>query len=202
VLIFNDEKGKSTGAYKCTFGKIESYNLRREIGTTSKKSFEKKIQTQNGSDITMQNFDIDSLWKFDFPVTVRYDFDLKDNPSGDVLYFNPMIDDGYKTNPFKAMERHYPVEMPYLTDETYILNMDIPEGYQVDEMPKSARVNYNENEGFFEYIIQKGQTNIQMRVHLKLNKTFFPTEEYSTLRDFFAFVVKKESEQVVFKKIK
>jgi hypothetical protein len=69
-------------------------------------------------------------------------------------------------------------------------------------MPKSARVNYNENEGFFEYIIQKGQTNIQMRAHLKLNKTFFPTEEYSTLRDFFAFVVKKESEQIVFKKIK
>jgi hypothetical protein len=41
-----------------------------------------------------------------------------------------------------------------------------------------------------------------MRVHLKLNKTFFPTEEYSTLRDFFAFVVKKENEQLVFKKVK
>lgn len=202
VLIFNDEKGKSTGAYKCTFGKSESYNLRREIGSTSTKSYEKKIQTLIGSDINMQNFEIDSLWKFDFPVTVQYDFDMKNNSSADVLYFNPMINDGYKTNPFKAMERHYPVEMPYLVDETYMLNMDIPEGFQVDEMPKSARVNYNENEGFFEYIIQKGQTNMQMRVHLKLNKTFFPTEEYSTLRDFFAFVVKKESEQLVFKKVK
>ncbi len=202
VLIFNDEKGKCIGAYKSVLGKSESYNLRREVGSTSKKSYEKKIQTLNGSDIIMQNFEIDSLWKFDFPVTVQYDFDLKDHTSADVLYFNPMIDDGYKTNPFKAMERHYPVEMPYLMDETYILTMDIPDGYQVDEMPKSTRVNYNENEGFFEYIIQKGPTNIQMRVHLKLNKTFFPTEEYSTLRDFFAFVVKKESEQVIFKKVK
>ncbi len=41
-----------------------------------------------------------------------------------------------------------------------------------------------------------------MRVRLKLNKAIFPAEEYTTLRDFFAFVVKKESEQVVFKKIK
>ena len=202
VLIFNDDKGKPSGSYKSVLGKNESFNIRREIGNSSEKKYEKKIQTMNGSDIIMQNFQIDSLWKFDFPITVEYDFELKDNSSADVLYFNPMIDDGYKTNPFKAMERHYPVEMPYLIDETYLLNMDIPEGYQVDEMPKSARVNYNGDEGFFEYIIQKGATNIQMRVHLKLNKTFYPVEEYTTLRDFFANIVKMENEKVVFKKIK
>jgi hypothetical protein len=69
-------------------------------------------------------------------------------------------------------------------------------------MPKSARVAYNDNEGFFEYLIQKGDGNLQMRVHLKLNKAFFPVDDYPTLRDFFAFVVKKESEQIVFKKVK
>ena len=122
--------------------------------------------------------------------------------SSDILYFDPMFGEQYKTNPFKAMERHYPVEIPYLIDETYLLTMDIPTGYQVDELPKSARVAYNENEGQFEYLFQKGENNLQMRVHLKLNKAFFPVDEYGTLRDFFAFVVKKESEQVVFKKIK
>jgi hypothetical protein len=30
-----------------------------------------------------------------------------------------MFIEQYKTNPFKAMERHYPVEIPYLIDETY-----------------------------------------------------------------------------------
>jgi hypothetical protein len=100
------------------------------------------------------------------------------------------------------MERHYPVEMPYMIDETYILTMDIPEGFIIDEIPKSTRVMYNETEGMFEYLVQKGETNLQMRVRLRLNKAFFPTEEYNTLRDFFAFVVKKESEQIVFKKKK
>ncbi len=112
-----------------------------------------------------------------------------------------MLGDGYKTNPFKSMNRLYPVEIPYKIDETYMLTMDIPTGYQVDEMPKSVRVAYNENEGMFEYLIQKGQSNLQMRVHLKLDKAFFPVDEYSNLRDFFAYVVKKENEQIVFKKI-
>jgi hypothetical protein len=39
-------------------------------------------------------------------------------------------------------------------------------------------------------------------IRVKLNKAFFPTEEYSVLRDFFANVVKKENEQFLFKKIK
>jgi hypothetical protein len=60
---------------------------------------------------------------------------------------------------------------------------------------------YNGNDGIFEYLIQKSGDNIQIRVRLKLNKAFFPTEEYSTLRDFFGYVVKKENEQFVFKKI-
>ena len=146
--------------------------------------------------------DNDSLKKYEYPVLVHFDFDFKNSSSADIIYFNPMQGENYKTNPFNSIERHYPVEIPYLIDDTYLLTMDIPEGFQVDEMPKSARVNYNGNEGFFEYLIQKGESNIQMRVHLKLNRAFFPVEEYPTLRDFFAFVVKKESEQIVFKKMK
>ena len=58
-----------------------------------------------------------------------------------------------KKNPFTAAERFYPVEMSYTVDDIYSLSMDIPKGYKVDEMPKSARVMLNENEGMFEYII-------------------------------------------------
>jgi len=202
VIIINDDKGKPSGSYSNLMGKNESLKLRREIFNSTEKIYEKKIQAQLGSDCTMENFSVDSLKQTEFPVTLRYDFDLKNLTSADILYFNPMMGEGYKTNPFKSMDRHYPVEMPYRIDETYLLNMDIPTGYQVDEMPKSVRVNFNDTEGMFEYLIQKGNDNLQMRVHLKLNKAFFAVEEYNTLRDFFSYVVKKESEQIVFKKVK
>ena len=150
----------------------------------------------------MENFGIDSLNKYDFPITIHYDFDLKNSGSPDIIYFNPMLSERNKTNPFKSAERLYPVEIPYCIESTYLLNMDIPAGYQVDEIPKSVRVAYNENEGMFEYLIQHDAEKIQMRVRLSLKKAFFPTDEYGTLRDFFAAVVNKESEQIVFKKIK
>jgi hypothetical protein len=202
VFLVNDDKGVISGNFKRVLGKNGSYDVREEIKNSSEKAYEKKFQTKSGSDIVIENFGIDSLNNYDFPLTIHSDLELKNLSTADILYFNPMLNEGYQTNPFKSMERHYPVEMPFKIDETYVLNMDIPAGYQVDELPKSARVMYNENEGVFEYLVQKGDTNLQMRVHLKLNKAFFPVDEYSTLRDFFAYVVKKESEQIVFKKIK
>jgi Domain of Unknown Function with PDB structure (DUF3858)/Transglutaminase-like superfamily len=201
VLIFNDDKGKSSGTIKSILGNNESYKVRREIGSSSVKSFEKRYETLTGSDLIISNFEIDSLHKFDFPLTIQFDFDIDKLSNTDIFYFSPVIEDLYKTNPFKAIERNYPVEMPYLIDKTYVLNMDIPAGFKVDEMPKSGRVNYNGNEGLFEYIIQADNSNLQLLVHLKLNKAFFPVEEYPNLRSFFANIEKKENEKIVFRKM-
>ena len=202
VIIINDEKGKSSGSYTGMPGKNESNEIREDIFGSSLIKYGKKIESDMGSDFSFDNFGIDSLKQPDFPLTIHYDFDIKNFSSGDIIYFNPMMGERYKTNPFKSMDRHYPVEIPFLIDETFLLNMDVPVGFQVDELPQSTRVAYNGNEGIFEYLIQKGDGNLQMRVHLKLNKAFFDVEEYNTLRDFFAMVVKKENEQIVFKKSK
>jgi hypothetical protein len=201
VIIINDDKGHPSGSFQSTLGYYESYDTRETIKKKSEKDFFKDIQSAYGSDIVIQNPGIDSLSKLEFPIKVNYDFDIK-NAGDDIIYFNPMMSEAYKENPFKSSERTYPVEMPYKFDETYNLSMEIPAGYTVEELPKSAKVAYNEKEGFFEYLIQKDETSVQMRTRIKLNKAFFQPDEYNTLRDFFAFVVKKQSEQIVFKKKK
>jgi hypothetical protein len=59
---------------------------------------------------------------------------------------------------------------------------------------------YNGDQGSFEYLIQQNENEIQLRARVKLNRATFPPDDYSTLRDFFAFVVKKENEPIVLKK--
>ena len=68
----------------------------------------------------------------------------------DRIYFNPMLAEGMKENPFAAAVRHYPIEMPYEVDELYVLQMDIPKGYEVEELPKGVRVKLNEWDGLYE----------------------------------------------------
>jgi len=202
VFMANEEgKGRLSGRVTSLKSYIESSDIRERVRDKGEKEFFKAVQTAFPGEWEVSNTSIDSLKIIDDPVTVNYDVQLKADGE-DILYFNPMLSEGYKENPFKAAERVYPVEMPYGFDETYVLNMEIPAGYVVDELPKSTKVTFNSDEGFFEYLIAKDDNGIQFRSRIQLKKANFKPEDYATLRDFFAYIVKKQSEQIVFKKKK
>jgi len=202
VVIANGEKGGLDGHLVATPGYNGACQLREKVKASSQGEFFKTIQTAYAPEYKVSNPEMDSLARPDDPLVVAYDLKITPDTSSDIFYFNPMLSEGYKTNPFKAADRKYPVEMPYAMDEIYTLNMDIPQGYTVDELPKSAKVLFNDTEGFFEYLVQASGDMIQFRSRIKLNKANFTPEDYATLREFFGFVVKKQSEQIVFKKKK
>lgn len=199
VFIVNNEKGEIEGRLTSSFGDIESSATRAQIKKVGMEAFFKKIKSQFGSEYTIFNEGIDSLKILEDPLAVRYDFLMNTN-NEDLIYLNPLMAEGYRENLFKAAERSYPVEMPFTLNETYILNMEIPKNYVLDEMPKSAKVDFNNGEGYFEYIIGKTETGLQLRSRIVLKKANFTPEDYNSLRDFFGYVVKKHSEQIVFKK--
>jgi hypothetical protein len=207
VIIANDEKGGLTARVQRKPGHQESEELRQDVKEHGQQAYLKKLQTGfqgsfSGGEATVANLEMDSVLQPDQPLSVAYDVNLTPDATSDQYYFNPILEGELKENPFKAAARTYPVEMPYAMDETYTLMMDIPSGYVVDELPKSAKVLYNTDEGFFEYLVVKGDEQIQFRTRIKLKKANFTPEDYATLRDFFAYVVKKQGEQIVFKKKK
>lgn len=200
VFIINDEKGNMTGSIQHAPGYFESYNLRNRVKENGKEQYFSDIKKGFTGEVEISDPAIDSLDKYDFPVTVRYKFDI-DNGDEDIIYFNPLLSEAWKENPFKSAERTYPVEMPYTIDQTYLLRLDVPKGYTVDELPKQIVVKLNENDdGFFEYRLSESNGAISLRSRIKINRAFFMPDEYEMLREFFNLVVKKHSEQIVFKK--
>lgn len=202
VFIVNDEKGNLTGNIQQSPGFYESYSLRSRIKEKGKEQLFNDIKKGFSSEIEIKKPVIDSLDNYDEPLRLRYEFDIKSD-SEDIIYFNPMLGEAWKENPFKSAQRVYPVEMPYAMDETYLLRLDIPAGYVIDEMPKQLVVKLNEaDDGMFEFRISESGGAISLRSRLRLKRAFFLPEEYETLREFFNLVVKKHSEQIVFKKKK
>lgn len=199
MAILIPEKGRLRGKITQTPGYFESLEKRGLIREKGQNAFFDAIKTSYGSDYEITNGSIDSLKQLNNPIKVSYDIELKENDE-DVIYMNPILVPAFKENPFESATRHYPVEIPYCLDETYILNMQVPEGYQIDELPKSTRVNFNTDEGSFDYIISASEGNIQLRTRVKLNKATFSAEDYDSLREFFGYVVKKQAEQIVLKK--
>lgn len=198
VLLFNGDKGLE-GNVSENYGDIESYNTREKLEKTNQNDFLDAIKNSYTSPVTAKNLSVENVDDHEKNITVKYDLSI-DAGNDDIIYFTPVLSSDIKENPFTAEQRFYPVEMPYCMDKTYILNMEIPKGYTVAEMPKSTRVNLNGDDGIFEYLIANTGTNVQLKCRIKLNRANFETEDYNNLRDFFAYVVKKEAEQIVFKK--
>ncbi len=201
VFLVNGKDGHFNGKLNQTMGGFESYHFRDKILGTGTDDVLTEMKSNFGSDVTYTNYTIDSLRKYDVPVSVHYDFDMALEKNADILYVNPMFSERILENPFKSAERNYPVEMPYQQEETFILRMDVPEGYQVEELPKQTKVKLNEaGDGQFEYLISVSDGVVSLRSKLTMKRSYFNPSEYEMLRNFYALVVKKHNEQIVFKK--
>ncbi|RYG13352.1 MAG: DUF3857 domain-containing protein, partial [Chitinophagaceae bacterium] len=202
IYLASTEDGAIQGKFKKTHGNYESHQLRNTMSQTSLEEYTKSIKQQYPEEMTVANIQVDSLKSLKDPVVVQYDLKINSFNDEDVVYFNPVIASGLKKNPFTAAQRFYPVEMPYTFTDQYNLTMQIPKGYKVEELPKSVRYKFNETEGMFEYLISADKETISLRRRLVMNRATFVNEDYQYLRDLYSFVVKKDSEQIVFKKIK
>jgi Transglutaminase-like superfamily/Domain of Unknown Function with PDB structure (DUF3857) len=202
VFIINDEKGKMIGSLQQIPGYYESLRLRSRIKLEGQEKYIKSLEKSLGVEVAISNARIDSLDKYEEPVGIFYDFDIKSEQE-DIIYLNPMFGEGFKENPFKSAQRFYPVEMPYTMDQVYTLQMEIPKGYVLDELPKQTVVKFNEEgDALFEYRISSSGDNIMLRSRIQIKRAYFDPEEYEILREFFNMIVKKHNEQIVFKKKK
>jgi transglutaminase-like putative cysteine protease len=202
LMLFSGEKGEISGRMQQIPGYYESYSLRSKIKEKGAEELFKDIKKDFGIDVDISNPSIDSVEKYDQPLQLNYDVKLNFG-NEDIIYLNPMFGEGYKENPFKSATRTYPVEMPYAFDETFLLSTEVPAGYEVDELPKSIKVNFDEEgKSFFEYIISKSGGVISFRSRIKLARSYYLPDEYEILREFFNLIVSKESEQIVLKKKK
>lgn len=202
LVITTAKPGLWMAGMKQKPGYFASYNIRNRIGQSGMREYFEAVQRQYGVDVTIQSPYMDSVDNFEEALVVGYEMELRPAMQ-DILYINPMFGEGYRSNPFRLGERYYPVEMPYAMDETFILTMEVPAGYEVDELPKQMIAKFDEaGQTFFEYLIALSGNTISLRSRIKINRTVFMPEEYETLRQFFNLIVSKQNEQVVFRKVK
>jgi Domain of Unknown Function with PDB structure (DUF3857)/Transglutaminase-like superfamily len=200
INLFADNSKPWEGSVVSTLGVYESLGIRERIKEKGQTALETDIKNALPAEMEMKDLQVEALKDYDKKVNVKYTLDCKSLQEEDILYINPLMGEVTKENLFAAAERNYPVEMPYTFRETIISNIKLPEGFVVDELPKPTRVKLDDDQGIFEYLIQSTEDMVQLRCVIDLKKANFPAEQYATLRDFYTYIVKKQSEQIVLKK--
>ncbi|MEL7145286.1 MAG: hypothetical protein AAFO69_02880, partial [Bacteroidota bacterium] len=124
-----------------------------------------------------------------------------DNEDSDIIYLNPIINGTFERNPFQSDRRVMPVDFPYGFSNKYVLEIELPEGYSVDELPKPAVFQLPGKAAQFQFSVTHLNNKISVINNLKINKLFYSVEEYDGLKKFFELMISKQEEQIVIKKI-
>jgi len=135
------------------------------------------------------------------PLKMEYTLSTDAVLGNEFLYITPLQEKLYAENPFKEEKRVFPVQFNYPMNYVQIVDIVVPEGYVVDELPKAERMVFNGNEISFTYRIVHADNKIKLHYQYQLKKLQFLPEQYESLRDFFAKIVQKNSEQIVLKKV-
>lgn len=199
VMLMGAEGGGLKGTIQQYPTYFESCMIRSAIKDKGKDEYFKGKEKDFSTETVISGVELENPEDNEEVLKMKYDFEMKADDAG-MLYINPLFTEATRKNPFRSQERKYPVEMPCVMDEIYTLNLTVPDGYVIEEIPKSAVVKFNENEGLFQYLIQQNENSIQFRSRVKLSRAVFAPDEYNSLREFFDMIVKKQSEQIVLKK--
>jgi hypothetical protein len=152
------------------------------------------------SNCEIDNFSISGTDDTSAPLKITYNQVSDASLGDDFLYINPMIDKQFSENPFKEEKRVYPVEFDYPVNYLQVADILIPDGYVVDELPQAAKMVLNDDDIVLTYRMAHTDNIIKLHYQYQLKRLMFLPEEYEHLRDFYAKIIAKNSEQIVLKK--
>lgn len=139
----------------------------------------------------------------DFSPTVKETilFSRRCDTSGDHMYISPFIDIPISSNPFTEKERTMPIEFPYLQNYSMTVQLDIPEGWQLEETIENKRVVANDGTISGQILCEEKDNNsLILQYRFRLNSLVFSQDKYDTLKQLFDILANHSKEMIVIKR--
>jgi len=192
----------ASGKVRNQYTDYKALEYRNTFENYSKDDLIKEIESKNG-DLLVSNIEVADMNIPVKPVLLSYEYQLDEalEEIGDSYYFSPLLFLKIEESPFKLQTRKYPIDLNFPTSRKYMVNIMLPEGFQVESLPENQKLQYNNTEGAFTYLIRENGSMLQMVITFDLNNTLILPADYEQFKQFFELVVSKQAEQIVLKKI-
>ncbi|PQB03658.1 hypothetical protein BST85_01135 [Aureitalea marina] len=192
------EDGTIEGAQRGNSTLLDALSYRIEYSSTPKEQLEEDILDRFGL-TEIEELEVKDLKDRTKPVTSSFHFVKEDAVEfiGNDIYLTPMFWLAMDSNPFTRDTRNFPVDYNYPFSHRKIVNIKIPEGYQVSSMPESVSISLPDGMGSFKYRISESSGTIGIQCSFEINQSVIPAFKYADLKEFYNQRLSKEMEQVV-----
>ena len=182
---------------------LEALNFRQAHALHNPEEWRIRELTRYGLE-SFNDYELKGLEKFEEPLYKSFSFNLDKaaDQVGDKLFISPLIFLKLNENPFKSEVRQYPINFDYPFVSEILVNIQIPEEYQVVTLPKDVNLAIPFDAGNFTYTIKEQEGGmLQAKLHFEIKQNLIPTEYYQLLKEFYRLRIEKENEKVVLEKV-
>jgi len=143
------------------------------------------------------NIDADSL-----PFRATFTFKMPAKESGEYAFISLNNFNELQVNPFLSENRLSNINFGYRKSITTSFFIDIPEGYEVDAVPKSVVLKTEDKTMAVsrQVIVEEVTHRIQAKIQFQNAVSWFPSDQYSVIREFYKKMDAMLNEQIVLKK--
>lgn len=202
IMATIDANGKVSGSVRDVHQDYKGYVFRENYASMTKDTYLEKVE-KSYPGLQIEDYDVTNTKELTKPVMELFTF-TNDNITeliGNKMYLSPMLFYATTLNPFKQEKREFPIDFSFPFQEKYNFSIVIPEGYEIESLPKSINLAIENNVANFKYLIANAGNQIQLAVVMEINYSSVPANYYPDLKAFFGQLVEKEKEKIVLKKI-
>jgi|APDOM4702015191_1054821.scaffolds.fasta_scaffold09152_1 hypothetical protein len=177
---------------------IAGYIVRDRI--RDKGSYEKYMEDQNRPDDgqTIISYSVENQDIITQPLNQKVEMVLdKGYNKGDLIICPPLYIEAMSDNPFKLLERTYPVEFDYPYYENVSVRTVVPDGYKVESLPANIDLSILNGAISYGFRITREENVIVAQYEYKLNKMIFLPADYAQVREFFRKMIENQNESFV-----
>jgi hypothetical protein len=196
-LTFNPGMDSLDARYTVIATGYQALAFRNSIGKDQDRVVKKMFGTSFDAvdSVIIRNAGVDSVMK---PYSLSLHGKIPVEMTDGLLVIDPFCNMAISKNPFDKESRKYPVDFIYPKNKALIMELIIPDGYKVRELPQSA--SKEDNLTAFSYTAQLSENKITVHAFYSLKNAVYTPEEYTKLKQFFGTVVKKLNEKIYLEK--
>ncbi|HNW56585.1 MAG TPA: DUF3857 domain-containing protein [Bacteroidales bacterium] len=196
-----DTSGNISGNADNIYSDYSAYNIRKLVRMKSEEGYLDIVKSFSPNTV-ISDYKINNLEDLYADVSETFSLSISDvaQVAGNEIIFNPFLASAGLKNSFSPAERKFPVDFGCPQSENYTLNLKIPDGYSLVEKPENITINIGKDDGKYEFSCVQTGDIIEVKSRLDVNRTLYQPDEYSSIRNFYSKILKKQSELIVLKK--
>ena len=197
-----DANGLVTGKLRKQQTEYNAMIFRDDVASINEDAYLEKLENRSNN-IDIKEYSRNNEANLELPIMETYSFSGTNLSEiiGGKIYLKPLLFFTDVKNPFVQENREFPIDYGFPFLEKYTINISIPEGYKVEQLPAPAVITMDDNLGNFKFMTTSSESSIQLAISHEINAAIVPSDYYSVIKSYYQGMIDKQNEKIILTKI-